>query len=351
VKTTPAFRASIVLAALCCALAGVHAAEQTKKEVRAMTSKQDEVARMLDLPANDYFSFDEGAQIRLQDALMQLATGGAVPSRNALPDPLLVLGAPKSVHLERQSTVPVLVASVASGLRGWQVNYRPNLHLLLRNLTTGELSAVQPLLSMRRGSPQLASGKGTPPNDVNAATVYSSVERIDLRERLAQVLAPGSFALTAVVNDLASNSVAIRIEGGAPAPASAPRAPEAYVRNRLEPRPMPDTVVQVPKSASAGDPILVRVALQVSEDAGVLQASPSPLWPSHVILVKLDERPQVIPATVPVQRVGTAPRGPYNAVFQVDLRAASRAPLGGTYQVYIDAGNRLLGPYPLAAAE
>lgn len=316
-----------------------------------MTSKQDEAARLLDLPANDYFSFDESAQMRLQDALMQRATGGAAPSRNALPDPLLALGAPKSVHLERQSTVPVLVASVASGLRGWQVNYRPNLHLLLRNLTTGELSAVQPLVSMRRGSPQLASGKGTPPSDANAASVYSSVERIDLRERLPEALKPGRFALTAVVNDLASNTVPIGIEGGAPAPAAKASAPQPYVRHRLETRPMPDTVVQVPKSVSTRDEALVRVALQVGDDAGVSPSSPSPSWVSHVVLVKLDERAQIIPVTVPVQRIGNGPRGPYNAVFQVDLRAALNAPLAGAYQVYIDAGNRLLGPYPLTVTQ
>lgn len=317
-----------------------------------MTSKQNEAARLLDLPANDYFSFDEGAQIRLQEALMQLATGGAAPSAGTPPAPLLALGAPPAFHLERQPTVPVLVGSVASGLRNWQVNFKPNLHLLLRNLTSGELSVVQPLLSMRRGSPQLASGKGTPPSDANAASVYSSVERVDLRERLSEALRPGSFSLTAVVNELASNTVPIRIEGNAPAPAAKASAPQAYVRHRLETRPLTDSVVQVPKSVSARDEILVRVALQVADDAGVLRGAGAPVWPSHVILVKLDERPpQIIAATVPVQPLGSGPRATYNAVFQVDLRAALNAPLGGDYQVYIDAGRGLLGPYPLSVAQ
>lgn len=345
-------RVSIVLAALCGAAAAVHAAEPTKKGVHPMNIKQDEVARLLDLPANDYFSFDESAQIRLQDALMQLATGGAAPSAGTLPAPLLALGAPRALHLERQPTVPVLVGSVGSGLRNWQVNFRPNLHLFLRNLTSGELSVVQPLLSMRRGAPQLASGKGTPPSDANAASVYSAVERIDLRERLGEALKPGRFALTAVVHDLASNTVPLGIEGGPPGGPAKAHAPQPYVRHRLETRPLPEAVVQVPASVSARDQLLVRVALQVGEDAGVLKGSGGALWPSHVILVKLDERPpQIIPATVPVQPLAAGARATYNAVFQVDLRAALNAPLAGAYQVYIDAGRSLLGPYAMAVGQ
>lgn len=315
-----------------------------------MNSKQDQAARLLDLPANDYYTFGENQQVKLEDALMQLATGGAVPSAGALPAPLLALGAPKAVHLERQPTLPVLVASVASGLRNWQVNFKPNLHLFLRNLASGELSAVQPLVSLRRGSPQLASGKGTPPDDTTATSVYSSVERIDLRERLADQLKPGSFALTAVVNELASNTVAMKIEGGAPAQAARPPAPQPYVRHRLETRPLPDTLIQVPRSVSAPDELAVRVALQVDEGAGVVKAANSALWPSHVILVKLDQRPQIIPASVPVQPLAGGARPSYNAVFQVDVRAALKAPLAGDYQVYVDGGNRLLGPYPLTVA-
>jgi hypothetical protein len=281
---------------------------------------------------------------------MRFATGGTVPSLNALPAPLLALGAPKGVHLEHQTTVPVLIASVESGLRAWQVNFRPNLHLFLRNLATGELSATQPFVSKRRAGPELASGKGAPPDDTTAASVYSSVERVDLRERLSDALKPGNFTLTAVVNELASNTVPIRIEGGAAASAARAPAPQPYVRHRLETRPLPDAVVQVPKSVSARDELLVRVALQIDAEAGVLAGPSGALWPSHVVLVKLDERPQIIAASVPVQPLGGGARPSYNAVFQVDVRAASSTPLSGAYQVYVDAGRRLLGPYPLSVA-
>jgi hypothetical protein len=120
------------------------------------------------------------------------------------------------------------------------------------------------------------------------------------------------------------------------------------VRHRLETRPLPDAVVQVPKSVSARDELVVRVALQVDREAGVLAGAGGAVWPSHVILVKLDERPQIIPASVPVQPLGGGPS--YNAVFQVDVRAASNVSLSGAYQVYIDAGRGLLGPYPLSVS-
>jgi hypothetical protein len=201
---------------------------------------------------------------------------------------------------------------------------------------------------MRRGSPELASAKGTRPDSVTAATEYSSVERINLRERLSDALESGTFSVTAIAHDLKSNTVQIRIESSAPAPASKPATPQPYVRHKLEPRSLPDTVVQVPTTVSAQGEILIRVAAQVNEDAGVLQGtSQQPVWPSHVILVKLDERPLVIPVLVPVQRVGTSPRSAYTAVFQVDARAAVKTSLTGSYQVYIDLGHSLLGPYGL----
>lgn len=308
-----------------------------------MTSKQEQAARLLELPDAEYFAFGDDRQTKLEDALMELAgtEGGTI----------LAAGAPKRVSLDRQPTVPVLVGSVQTGLRAWQVNLRTNLHLVVRNLSTGELSIAQPLISMRRAAPELASGKGTPPDSVTAGSVYSSVERHNLQEKLAAPLAPGSFVLSAIANELRSNTVEFRIEGSKPAPAATPTAPQSYVKHRLETRTMPSTVVQVPQSASAREEILVRVALQVGEDAGVLQASSAqPLWPSHVILVKLDERPQVIPAVVPVQRLGSSPKS-YNAVFQVDLRAAVKSPLSGSYQVYVDVGRGLLGPYPLTVAQ
>ena len=138
--------------------------------------------------------------------------------------------------------------------------------------------------------------------------------------------------------------------GAAAAQAAKPPAPQPYVRHRLEARPLPETVVQVPRSVSARDELAVRVALQVDEGAGVAKGANSALWPSHVILVKLDQRPQIIPASVPVQPLASGARPAYNAVFQVDVRAALNAPLAGDYQVYVDAGSRLIGPYPLTVA-
>lgn len=309
-----------------------------------MTSKQEQAARLLELPDGDYFAFGAELQTKLEDALMELGSAGAAPVT------VLAAGAPRRVNLDQQATLPVLVGSVQTGLRAWQVNFRTNLHLVLRNLSSGELLVAQPLISMRRAAQQPASGKGTPPNSVTAATVYSSVELHNLQEKLEAPLAPGTFAVTAIVNELHSNTVQMRLESSKPAPAAKPAAPQSYVKHRLETRTMPSTVVQVPQTVSAREEIVVRVALQVSEDAGVLQpSSAQPVWPSHVILVKLDERPQIIPAVVPVQRLGSSPKS-YNAVFQVDLRAAVKSPLSGAYQVYVDVGRGLLGPYPLTVA-
>ena len=314
-----------------------------------MATRHDEAVRLLDVPAADYFTFNPEQQSRLQDALARLASGSDLSGQAGDSPLLLALGAPKSVDLDRQPKVPVLVGSVQTGLRAWHVNPITNLHLLMRNLSTGELSAAQALLKPRRGKEELRSGKGTPPDEIDAQTVRSSVAQTDLREIMPGSVKPGVFSITAVANELRSNTVSMRMEGRAAPQESAPASPQPYLRHTLEPRAAFTTRVEVPKVATATDPLLVRVAIQIDDSAGVLQAaSERPLWPCHLIFVKLDERPRIVAALVPVRRIVAASgKTVFNAVFQIDIRAAAPA-LAGSYQVYLDAGREVIGPYPLA---
>jgi hypothetical protein len=319
-------------------------------EVHAMTNKQEQVARLLHLPPADYFSFGEDRQIKLQAALTDLVLDGNADSTPPA-RPILALGAPERINLDQQKSAPVLLAHVQSGLHAWQVNFTTNLHLFVRNLSTGELAVAEPLVNVRRGQLPLLSGGGDPPSTTIARTLNASVRLLDLREKFGGALAPGHFVVTAVANDVRSNSVQIGIESSA-----APRKPQAqaaqpYVRFKLESRPLMDTRVDVPKAVSGSGAIAVRVAMQVN--AGVLKTQSGEFyWPSHVVLVKLDENPQIIPALVPVQSVG-APGGrpAFNAVFEVDVRAAAKSPLVGWYQVYLDTGRELLGPYAFEATK
>ena len=129
-----------------------------------MTTKEARAAQILELPAAEYFSFDEDKQLKLQEALATLMDGDDLPgqTKNA-PSPILVLGAPERTNLDERSVVPLLVGRIQSGLRSWEVNYETNLHLFVKDMSTGELRITQPLVDMRRGQMHLLSGAGSRP--------------------------------------------------------------------------------------------------------------------------------------------------------------------------------------------
>ena len=177
-----------------------------------MTTKQKQAVQMLDVPPADFFSFNEDTQLRLQEALSTLIGGGEPPAQaDAAPPPIVALGAPKRVDIDERNVVPLLLGRVQTGLRSWQVNDRTNLHLFVRDLTTGDLWIVQPLVDLRRGQQELRSGAGNPPDDLNARTLQSSVTFIDLRKRLDGRMKAGRFLVTAAAYDILSNLSLIHI--------------------------------------------------------------------------------------------------------------------------------------------
>ncbi len=317
-----------------------------------MTTKQKQAVQMLDVPPADFFSFNEATQLRLQEALSTLVGGGEPPGQaEAAPQPIVALGAPKRVDIDKQDVVPLLLGRVQTGLRSWQVNDRTNLHLFVRELATGELWIVQPLTDLRRGKLELRSGAGKPPDDLNARTLQSSVTFIDLRKRLDGRMKAGRFLVTAAAYDVLSNSVEIHVESSAePVKAAIMATPQPYVTPVLDKRAHLETRVEVPKEVSKDGRGSIDVAIQVSEDSGVRKAeSGDAFWTCHLILVKLDARPDVVPASVPVQAISTVDgKSAFNAVFRLDLAAIAKTTEAGQYQVYLDAGGGVLGPYPLA---
>ena len=309
-------------------------------------SKQEQAAQLLRLPDADYFSFDEARQVKLQEELASLASNGDVPGA-PLPNPLIAIGSPRIVTADH-SSVSILIGHVETGLRNWQVNFNSNLHLFVRNQSTGELLLSDPLNDMRRPRQPLLSGVGKPPSAQTASTVYAGVSPVNLRERFGEALKPGQLVLTAIVNELRSNSVTINLRGNTEPEPRTPASTQPYVRYKLEPQPTLPTRVRLPATASAKDGIAITVAVQLAVDTVQKGLEGNAISTFHIILVKLDENPQIITANVPVLEIGSSGgRHVLNAFFEVDVRAGARFPLSGNYQVYVDVGHELLGPYPL----
>ena len=314
-----------------------------------MTTLDDAAAVVRLASDDDYFTADDDRIVEIQEALSAVGQGKDPP------EPLLAVGAPASVHRDRQDEIPVLLATFYTTLRAWQVNPKTNVHLFLRDLTSGVLRVAHPLLSNRRGVRQRPSGAGSPPSELNAVTTNAGVERCKLVERLAPTpICAGRYVVTATWHELLSNSTGVQVEGGPARAGLTWSGPQPYVQAYRDVTPDPGVKVWVRPAAEG--PVVVRVAAQVSASSGVLKLGQAGaaegeawFWPCNVILSRLDERPIIVPALVPVDQASGGEGGArqFNAVFDVDLRAALEGALSGAFQIFVDLGERFVGPFPL----
>jgi hypothetical protein len=310
----------------------------------------DDAAAVVKLASDaDYFGADDDRIVELQERL------SAVGQQKDPPDPLLAVGAPAAIQRDQHDEIPVLLANFYTTLRAWQVNPRTNVHLFLRDLTSGVLHVAYPLVSHRRGVRQRPSAAGSPPSDLNGATTNAAVERCNLVERLQPTpIFAGRYVVTATWHELLSNSAAVQISGGPARSGLTWSGPQAYVQAYRDVTPDPGVKVWV--RPAAGGSVVVRVAAQVSATSGVLKLgragtaeAEACFWPCNVILSRLDETPVIVPALVPVDQAAGGEGGvrQFNAVFDVDLRAALGTSLSGAFQVFVDVGDRFVGPFPL----
>jgi hypothetical protein len=206
-----------------------------------------------------------------------------------------------------------------------------------------------PLHQTRRGGPTLRSGQGVPPAPLDARAVDSAVHWVDLSNSLGGTLHAGVYTVTAIAGGLKSNHVVIRVSGGTTPPKAADPSRTPSLDYWLSGDERLSRQVHVPERAARGEPLPLRVALQVTELDGVrVEASPYPLWPCNLVLVELDERPLVAPLWVPVQPVEAGGgQARFNAIFEIDLTAVFGRALEGTYLLYLDAGKEFAGPYRL----
>ena len=328
-----------------CLIALVFVIHLSTLKVKAMTSILDQVTDLLKLPLADYLRFSEEQQIQLQNKLGGLAREGASTNKDLQ---ILALGAPSELSLDEHSKVPLLVASSRTGLRDWQVNFRTNLNLFVRNLSSGELRVIQPFVYVERGAQELGSGKGAPPKESEATSRMSSVTHVEL-----EGLTPGVHLVSALAHDIRSNTVIINVKRASATVQDETKAVPAYIQHTLLQSAELPTRVEPRNTAATSGPGLLGIAIQVRASDGVIKpAAGQSIWQSNLILIKIDETPIIIPIYVPVQEVVASDGKPaFNAVFAMDLSKIKSLTNAfdkvSAYQVYLDAGHALLGPHTL----
>lgn len=303
-------------------------------------------AALLDLADAEYFTFD--AQ---RSAELELALGGLVsadPADSAVALPVLALGAPSRVEAAERRNVPVLVGRVWTGMNAWQVNPKTNFVLLARHRTRGTLDVVTPFYRPRRGSQELRSGVGTPPEPFDAETLHSAVTSVDLGAAIQ--ISAGNYAITGLLANRSTPTVHVEIEGpGSPvvAPSLTPD-----VRPLSQGTAATSDTVELHVQGRNQNPVLhVRHTVHDARDLQNVETG-APRFTCHVVLTRLDEAaivlPLVVPAT-PLQPQGDELEPRHQVAFEVDLgpSLAAKGVETGAYQAYVDVSGEVRGPFPL----
>jgi hypothetical protein len=279
----------------------------------------------------------------------------------------LLLRAPAQVDVNSASSLPMIVATQKSVLRGWEVVQSKNLTVFLTDIDSGRTQAATPLEDPKDLEPNAPIDAPRPPRPSGSAArgTSTAVWRFDARELFDMAWRPGRYALAAVSWDWASNTQQVRLAGSGgeaasrptrvePAAAAGsglpsyrpfkggPQAPQQGLVFDL--RPSPDGRHQI---AAGAFTIKARDAhLGMPSDQSVAQGIAA-LVPITVAVLSLDApQPWLYSWAVPVY--GRAPATPGDSLtgyFAIDLATSAFGRLpAGSYVAYLMAEGSLLGP-------
>jgi hypothetical protein len=344
------------------------------KGVGNMATFQDKVVELITLQDEEFFDLDEAGVSELRKKLSEMNTDAMpnlppdVPWPTELP-PVLAIAAPRLIRIDKQKERPVLIATRTTGLRDWQVDWRQNGRAILVDLNNGAMKSARLYGTHKRRSTPLPSMSGPEPDDINAATVSTDVNKhTTMLDFLGIEWRPGRFALVVVNYDWVSNAVEVVLEQeeAEPLPIPEARPASAFLRDGIgsDSAPKPDPfglAVSMPNEVELRAPILFECVVEIPSKhtaTGPLATAAEPdgaagstvaLLASVILVARDAESPipinLVIKATL-VDSIGSDQVVQAHFSFDVQEALPDRL-LQGMYQVYLVAGSRLSGPHPL----
>jgi len=207
----------------------------------------------------------------------------------------------------------LLKADISTGLRSWQVNSKRNIFLLLRHQETAVVSVKKP--SHLKGKQQAnrkqqitpLSAQGEAPDEWNASAWHQGLEKVDLFYNFDKVLQAGNYIITQVYYDQKTNS-------------------EHF------------TFLAEPNKQIVF-PTLSNIKMNAHGIELKFEKANSDItnWQLNLIAFKLDKEPLIIPIEVELTANKDSLTFPLANINFED----------GLYQIYIDTGDKLNGPYEL----
>jgi len=339
---------------------------------KEMNKDQKEVIELLALQDDEYFAFNDQSHSKLSAKLTDILEENplAVPPTEKISaerPPLVAIGAPKAIEVDKQDEFPLLMAIRTTGLRDWRVDFDQNARILLVDLDTGVIRSERLVGSHKRGLTPLPSMSQERPDELNAATVSIGLNKLrGLRKSLGIDWRPGRYAVTVIIYDWISNTVVVELKGkDEKRPARWPQEASSFLSSTsiMKETPKIDVLgmsLSAPEEVDLGAPVPIYGAVHIPFDKAIVAAckksdsetkTPDKSWLliASVILVKLDaEDPEQIGMVIPATVSGDPGSGQIlQGYFSLDIRTAlSGRNLSGKHQLYLVAGDKVAGPYP-----
>jgi hypothetical protein len=304
-------------------------------------------AQEFSLPDDVYYSDLDGPFDRLTQAL-------APDPDHEAPRPVFALRLPRIADLKRAPAIPGVLLRRYSGLRRWEVESEQNLSFIIVDLCTGAVRVTRAVLPDHRSrEPLKPSRSGPEPEGIDRSVVHYGAERFTLPPVFGDTWPSTAFAVTALLYDWISNTVAFErwpLPDAVPEPVAAPS-------RFLDPAPPgnappPGVTLKVPASASPGDPIRIIGALSTERGSVALarsaEQSDATVMVAALLLVSLDAaQPVAVSLAVPVAVSGDT----VSARFSFDVaQRLEGTNLAGDAQVYLVSGRTVVGPNALMIA-
>jgi hypothetical protein len=178
---------------------------------------QKKIEELLVLPDAHYLTLSQPDILTLQSELGKIARGDLPPTPgNDIREnpPVFALGGPVKIDLEKNSSIPLLIAAMQSGSRKWSILYDINSFLVISNLNTGKVYLHWPFYRDKLTLAVSSSDQSVIPNGIEAKATSSSVRLVDLKKEIIGLdWKNGEHTVTLVNYDLTSNTIRFNVSG------------------------------------------------------------------------------------------------------------------------------------------
>ncbi len=243
-----------------------------------------------------------------------------------------------------------LMGRVVSGKREWEALPKTNTHFFLKNKETGQAWIATPFVSNRRGAVQPRS-KGNPkPHQSQLEGWSAGFQKVDLAKSFPPNLPLGEYTGTVLYYDLPSISRSFVLYDKNNASSKTPSKTTLLGVEKVEIKTTKENItlnidfITSQKETSNNDIMGLQIKEEPASKPYNIASFSLRTWKGNIIALKLDEKPIVIPVS---KELGEADAK--SITLEIPFQENNQLK-EGEYQMYVDVGDRMKGPFEIHIA-